>query len=246
MVSREGLFLLKTTYMKEQDSEAITKLSNITKWQEITLLITWYWIPLTNGHWHRALVFSVVSVMCQNLRGIEDILKYMGKPYLCRNLTTHKPPILLIIHEMKCTRHWASIHQAARSLTAKSREVSELRDWMVWWSYLSQIWQSSRQQRCRGACQISEWLQSLNPNLTASRLHEILWQDVCALSEKRHWSTTPEILHKLLALATRSNLEIHKLNNSKYTPAVFSRTRYLDKRIFYNVSISQPQCLWKQ
>ena len=48
-------------------------------------------------------------------------------------------------------------------LTAKSREVSKPRDWMLQWSYRSEIWQAPRQQRCRGTCQISERLEMFKP-----------------------------------------------------------------------------------
>ena len=57
----------------------------------------------------------------------------------------------------------ASVHQAVRRLTAKSREVSKPRDWMLQWSYRSEIWQAPRQQRCRGTCQISERLEKSKP-----------------------------------------------------------------------------------
>ena len=58
---------------------------------------------------------------------------------------------------------WASIHSAVRRLTAKSREVSKPRDWMLQWSYRSEIWQAPRQQLCRGTCQISERLEKFKP-----------------------------------------------------------------------------------
>ena len=51
----------------------------------------------------------------------------------------------------------ASVHYADGRFTPKSRGVSKPRDWMLWWSDRSELWQASRQQRCcRGACQISE------------------------------------------------------------------------------------------
>ena len=52
---------------------------------------------------------------------------------------------------------------AVRYLTAKSREVSKPRNWMLWWLYHSDIWQASRQHCCQGACQISEWLEKSKP-----------------------------------------------------------------------------------
>ena len=50
-----------------------------------------------------------------------------------------------------------------RHLTAKSREVSKPQDWMLQWLYRFEIWQVSRQQCCRGACQFSEWLKTSKP-----------------------------------------------------------------------------------
>ena len=57
----------------------------------------------------------------------------------------------------------ASIHWAVRRLTAKSRKFSKPRDWMLQWSYRSEIWQAPRQQRCRGTCQILERLEKFKP-----------------------------------------------------------------------------------
>ena len=68
-----------------------------------------------------------------------------------------------------------SIHWAVRHFTAKSRfEIRSLKaeNWLLWWSYRSEIWQASRQYCCQGACQISGDWKSLNLNLAASRLGE--------------------------------------------------------------------------
>ena len=58
--------------------------------------------------------------------------------HFIRNFTIHDSTIRCIL------QYRASIHQAVRCLTAKSREVSELQDWM---------------RCCRGACQISKRLE---------------------------------------------------------------------------------------
>ena len=39
------------------------------------------------------------------------------------------------------------------------REISKRRDWMLQWSYRSEIWHAAQQNCCRGACQISELLE---------------------------------------------------------------------------------------
>ena len=47
-------------------------------------------------------------------------------------------------------------------LTARSREVSKTTNnwnWMLYWSYRSEIWQASKQRCCRCVCQMSEWLE---------------------------------------------------------------------------------------
>ena len=56
----------------------------------------------------------------------------------------------------------ASIHQAVRRLTARSREVSKPRDSGLNFSNRSEIWQVPRQRCCRGACQISERYDNCN------------------------------------------------------------------------------------
>ena len=55
-----------------------------------------------------------------------------------------------------------------RRLTTKSREVSKPRVWMLWWSYRSVIWQTSRERCCRGTCQISGRLETFKPD---SKVH---------------------------------------------------------------------------
>ena len=66
----------------------------------------------------------------------------------------HSP--LLFACQNSTDRNWASIHQAVRRLTARSREVSKPRDSGLNFSNRSEIWQVPRQRYCRGACQISE------------------------------------------------------------------------------------------
>ena len=60
--------------------------------------------------------------------------------------------------------------------------VLKVPDWLFWCSYRSVIWLASRQRCCRFACQIAEWLEKYKLE-SASRLQEILWQDVRPLSE---------------------------------------------------------------
>ena len=43
-----------------------------------------------------------------------------------------------------------------RRLSVRSRKVSKPRDYMLQWSYRSEIWQAPRQQSCRCACQNSK------------------------------------------------------------------------------------------
>ena len=67
--------------------------------------------------------------------------------------------------------HTQGLHLAGRRLTAKSvwrftaksREVSRPRDWMIQCSYRYEIRQASRQRCCRCASQVSEQLQKLKP-----------------------------------------------------------------------------------
>ena len=59
-------------------------------------------------------------------------------------------------------------------LPARSRVVSKGRDWVLWWSHLSEIWQAPRQCCCRCACKLQSDWKSINTNLAASSLHEIL------------------------------------------------------------------------
>ena len=47
--------------------------------------------------------------------------------------------------------------------TTRSRKASKPWDWMLELSYDSEIWQASWQCCCRGACQISEWLEKFKP-----------------------------------------------------------------------------------
>ena len=56
-----------------------------------------------------------------------------------------------------------SLHKVVRRLTAKSREVLWPREWMLYWSYRSEIWQAFRQRCCRGAYQISKRLEKSKP-----------------------------------------------------------------------------------
>ena len=60
------------------------------------------------------------------------------------------------------TFYRASIHYAVRRLTTRSREVSKPRDSCLDFSNRSEIWQPSRQQCCRDACQISERYDHIN------------------------------------------------------------------------------------
>ena len=57
----------------------------------------------------------------------------------------------------------AFIHRADGRLTVRSREVSKPQDWMLLWSYHSEMWQAARQPCCRGVCQISERLETSKP-----------------------------------------------------------------------------------
>ena len=61
---------------------------------------------------------------------------------------------LLLPHANNCP--WFSNDYAVRRLLAKSREVLKPRDWMLSWSYRSDIWQASQQRCCRGACHYND------------------------------------------------------------------------------------------
>ena len=76
------------------------------------------------------------------------------RQYICKEESTIKPCGYFMLY----TVPWASIHWAVTRLTAKSRKVSKLRDWILQWLRRSEIWQASRQGCCPGACQISERL----------------------------------------------------------------------------------------
>ena len=69
----------------------------------------------------------------------------------------------------------ASIRNAVRRLTARSREVSKPQDSGLDFSNRSKIWQAPQQQRCWDACHISD---HYNIQSRASRLHEIWWWNV--------------------------------------------------------------------
>ena len=71
----------------------------------------------------------------------------------------------------------ASIHWAARRLTARSRKVSKPRESGLDTSSHSEIWQAPRQQRCRDACQISKRYYHYN---TESRGSET-WRDLAVI-----------------------------------------------------------------
>ena len=62
--------------------------------------------------------------------------------------------------------------QAIRRITLKSRVISKLRDDSLELSYRYEIWQASRQQCCRDACQISKRYDNCN---TQSRGFETSW-----------------------------------------------------------------------
>ena len=47
----------------------------------------------------------------------------------------------------------------SKTFSARSREASKPRDWLLSWSYRFAIWRASRQRCCQGACQISELLE---------------------------------------------------------------------------------------
>ena len=64
-----------------------------------------------------------------------------------------------VSHSLLTTQSWVSIHKAVRLLTAKSRDASKPRNWMLYCSYRTKIGQASQQRCRRGACQISERLQ---------------------------------------------------------------------------------------
>ena len=68
-------------------------------------------------------------------------------------------------HLRTCQRVGRRIKYRQNLAIAESRELSTPRDWMLWWSYGSEIWQSSRQRCCQCAyrCQISERLEKPKP-----------------------------------------------------------------------------------
>ena len=47
----------------------------------------------------------------------------------------------------------------SKTFSARSREASKPRYWLLSWSYRFAIWRASRQRCCQGACQISELLE---------------------------------------------------------------------------------------
>ena len=66
-------------------------------------------------------------------------------------------------------KNLAFIHQSVRRLTTKPREVWKLPDWVVYWSYRSEVWQASGKWCCWSACVISERLEKFKPDLETSR-----------------------------------------------------------------------------
>ena len=54
---------------------------------------------------------------------------------------------------------WASIYQTIKCLTTKSCDVSKQQDWILLWSYHSEIWQTPQQHCCWSVCQILKWLE---------------------------------------------------------------------------------------
>ena len=82
---------------------------------------------------------------------------------------------------------WASIHKADARLTAISREVSKPRDWSLWWSCRSEIWQASLQRRCRCACQIWERCEILWQDSIVNRIFHTLKQTQTPTGQKTNW-----------------------------------------------------------
>ena len=57
-----------------------------------------------------------------------------------KNWVIHRTSAKLLLRPVQIKLS-ASMHRAVIRLAAKSREVSRPRDWMLQWSYLSEIWQ---------------------------------------------------------------------------------------------------------
>ena len=66
-------------------------------------------------------------------------------------------------HRVKAVLDMAYSHWTDGRLTARSREDCKPRYCMLFCSYHSEIWQASRQCRCRGSCQILKRLKKSKP-----------------------------------------------------------------------------------
>ena len=122
------------------------------------ILVLWY--PHFNG--------PKVSIMWRECPCNNGIIKFGGIVYA----TT-------IMDEKFGSHNQLGFYSLSSKI--KYRKASKPRDWMLWWSRQSGIWQASRQWCCRGACQMSERLEKFKAE--SSRLHWILRKDVRSLNE---------------------------------------------------------------
>ena len=95
-------------------------------------------------------------------------------------------------HSLQISRRWTTMSilpiqglYSLRRLTAKSREVSRPRGWVLWGSCRFEIWRASRQRCCRGACQISERLEKFKSESRGFKTSRDL-----AVSEQKPWVIT--------------------------------------------------------
>ena len=104
-----------------------------------------------------AVAIIAVTIALRNTWSLGYSMTILGSPCATRQRHCHcREYCLISVTNAWKSRPWASIHKAVRRLTARSREVSKPRDSCLDYSNRSEIWQASRQQCCRDACQIWE------------------------------------------------------------------------------------------
>ena len=136
------------------------------------VVIHWLILPYPSGlrHWHcgNLTIAPVpakqpwwiwINTSCEFIMNdcITTTKQSTTKPYayfLGYTVCRWKPPFWMII----------SVSVITNSITVGYLgHCRYCRDWMLQWSYRSEIWQAPRQQRCRGTCQISERLEKSKP-----------------------------------------------------------------------------------
>ena len=117
--------------------------------------------------YHKDLVLVVYTSKCTCL---QMLFKYTSAYIISNYIISYIISYSMKTRSIQCQlMARAPFQYPIRCLILRSCEVSKPWDWWFQLLYRFEIWQSHRQQCCRGACQILERSDNLNINLVTSR-----------------------------------------------------------------------------